>query len=187
MIRGNRFNLNLQVILVLLALCSCRTDEGRRMKADGTVRVYLEVNADRTNRNRQVPVYRDNPVQVTIDAEPFLTEEDVSEARVVEVVGGFALRISFGQRGAYLLEQTTGSNRGKHYVIQCQFASLQDPKVNESRWLAAPLIGARISDGVLLFTPDASRDEAYQITHGLNNVAKKNKNTPADIQKAKEF
>jgi hypothetical protein len=30
----------------------------------------------------------------------------------------------------------------------------------------------RISDGVLVFTPDASREEADRIVLGLNNVAK---------------
>ena len=111
----------------------------------------------------------------------------MSDARVVDVVGGFALRIAFGRRGGYLLEQATGSNRGKHYVVFSQFPSLQDPKVNQSRWLAAPLIGARLSDGALFFTPDASREEACQIARGLNNVAKENHNTPADIEKANKF
>jgi hypothetical protein len=43
----------------------------------------------------------------------------------------------------------------------------------ESRWLAAPVIPRRISNGVLTFTPDASREEADLIAIGLNNVAKK--------------
>ena len=39
-------------------------------------------------------------------------------------------------------------------------------------WLAAPMTNKRISDGVLVFTPDASREEADRIVLGLNNVAK---------------
>jgi hypothetical protein len=39
------------------------------------------------------------------------------------------------------------------------------------RWLAAPRITGRIADGRLEFTPDATRDEAERIVHGLNRVA----------------
>ena len=48
-----------------------------------------------------------------------------------------------------------------------------DTKLNEGRWLAAPYIHNRTGDGVLLFTPDATRQEADNIAFGLNNVAKK--------------
>ena len=184
---GNRFNLNLMAALLLSLCWGCQTGEPDPAKAVSTLRVHLEVNADRTDRNRQVPVYRENPILLSIDAEPFATEQDVSDARVVDVVGGFAIRIVFNQQGAYLLDHATGSNRGKHYVVFSQFASLQDPKVNQSRWLAAPLISARIADGALLFTPDASREEAYRIIQGLNNVAKQNHNSPAQIEETKKF
>ena len=187
MIRGDRFNLKLLAAVALALVCGCRTGDTGQEKITSTIRVHLEVNVDRTSRNRQVPVYRENPVLVNVEAEPFLNEAEVSEARVEEVVGGFALRIAFTQRGAYLLEHATASNRGKHYVVFSQFASLQDPTVNQGRWLAAPTIGPRISNGVLLFTPDASREEAYQIVIGLNNVAKQNHNTPADLEAAKKF
>jgi len=51
--------------------------------------------------------------------------------------------------------------------------------LKNERWLAAPVISRRIPDGVLVFTPDASRAEADDIVLGLNNIAreveKKNK------------
>ena len=37
----------------------------------------------------------------------------------------------------------------------------------------APAVSKRISDGLFVFTPDASREEADEIVMGLNNVAKK--------------
>ena len=186
-IRGNRFNLNLLGIVLLVLVSGCRTEEGRRARVLSTLRVHIEVNRDGTDRNREIPVYRETPVLVNIDAEPFVTEEEVSEARVVETVGGFAIRITFGRRGAYLLDNATARNRGKHYAVFCQFASVQDPAVHQSRWLAAPLVTGRMADGVLMFTPDASREEAYEIILGLNNVAKQNHNTPADIEAEKKF
>ncbi len=164
--------------LALALVCGCRTAEGKRETALGTLQVFLEVNQDASNRSKPVPIYRDNPFMVNVESQPFLTEANVSEARVIEAVGGFAIRVLLDRRGAWLLEQYTVANHGKHLAILTQFPSLLDPKIHQNRWLAAPLISGRISNGVLLFTPDATREEATQIVLGLNNAAKKNENTP---------
>jgi hypothetical protein len=74
------------------------------------------------------------------------------------------------------LEQFTAGNPGKHLVIFGQWGKT----VADGRWLAAPLITRRIPDGVLAFTPDASRAEADQLVLGLNPKAKKHKKTSAD-------
>ena len=47
-------------------------------------------------------------------------------------------------------------------------------KGKQSRWLAAPQFTRLISNGILQFTPDASREETEEIAKGLNNIAKKN-------------
>ena len=46
------------------------------------------------------------------------------------------------------------------------------PRFGELRWLAAPILQQRIRDGLLVFTPDATREEAERIVRGLKNVAK---------------
>jgi len=123
----------------------------------------------------------------------------VSEAKVVNTLGGFALHIQFNREGMLLLEEFTGANRGKHLAIFSQFATLSDhdhpasgdahaagvtnasghahagkkEKLNQGRWLGAPRINQHISDGALIFTPDATREEAEQIALGLNNVVRK--------------
>jgi len=179
--RFNGYLLLAPVLALALALalgCGCRTEEGKREKALSTLQVFLEVNQDASNRSRPVPIYRDHPVQINVASEPFLTQANVSEARVVEAVGGFAMRIHLDRRGTWFLEQCTIANHGKHLAILTQFPSPKDPEVHENRWLAAPLIAGRVSDGILFFTPDATREEATQIVLGLNNVAEKNKNTP---------
>jgi preprotein translocase subunit SecD len=84
-------------------------------------------------------------------------------------VGGFVLRIQFDQSGTVMLEQCTAANRGRKIAIFSQFGE----KIKDYRWLAAPVINRKISDGVLAFTPDATREEAEEIALGLNNVAKK--------------
>jgi hypothetical protein len=67
-----------------------------------------------------------------------------------------------------LLEQYTASNPGKRVAIFSQFGK----KLDQARWLAAPVIYRRISDGVLTFTPDTDLKEAEEIELGLNNHAK---------------
>jgi preprotein translocase subunit SecD len=106
---------------------------------------------------------------VNVDKTPFLNESNVSGAKVVDVVGGFALRIQFDHAGTAMLEQYTVANRGRKIAVLSQFGE----ELKNLRWLAAPFISRRITDGVLLFTPDATREEAEEIALGLNNVVKK--------------
>jgi hypothetical protein len=83
---------------------------------------------------------------------------------VIEALGSFQIMVQFDRRGTWLLEQYTTAHRGRRIGIFSQFG--------DARWLAAPMMNKRISDGVLVFTPDASREEADRIVLGLNNVAK---------------
>ena len=72
-----------------------------------------------------------------------------------------------------LLEQYTSANPGKHMAIFSQFHRAGTEDQNESRWLAGPRITGRISNGVLIFTPDATLEETQLIALGLNNMSKK--------------
>jgi preprotein translocase subunit SecD len=169
-----RFNLYLPFafMLVLIVVTGCQSADYKRRKEPATLRVHLETNFDPTDRTKEVPVFRKNPVNIPIDRSPLLTEMQIKEARVIDVMGGYALRIEFDQRGSWLLEQVTTGNRSKRLPIFCTFMSPTGDAA-EGRWLAAPIISQRIADGVLLFTPDASVEEAHQIAVGLNNAAKK--------------
>jgi hypothetical protein len=170
MIRRHRFNKYLLVALTAVAICGCSSDGDKKSKKLLTrLRLHAEVNRDSTKSAESVPVYREKPVWVNIAKQPFLTEGMVSEASVVDVVGGFALRIQFDHTGTTLLEEGTIANRGRKVAIFCQFGK----DLEDFRWLAAPVINRPISDGVLVFTPDANREEAEEIAAGLNNVSKK--------------
>ena len=85
------------------------------------------------------------------------------------MIGGFALRIQFDHAGTALFEQCTAANLGRRIAVFSQFGE----KLKDIRWLAAPMITHRITDGVFIFTPDATREECEEIALGLNNVAKK--------------
>ncbi len=172
-IRWNRFNIYFLAGLLSLAVSGCKTEQGKLDKEHASFRVHQQMNPDPMGRTEQVAVYREHPVNFTIDKNPVVTEGNIKEAKVVDVVGGFALRIQLDRQGSWLLEQATAGLRGRHIVIFSQWVDPPDEKINQGRWLAAPRVQNHISDGVLVFTPDASRYEAEQIARGLNNVAKK--------------
>lgn len=176
--RWARFNINFRlwpaVSLVLSLVCGCQTEEGQRKHQLSSLELRLEVNRDATNLSEPVPIGRRDPVMVNVDKEAFLREANIKEAKVVDTIGGFSIRIEFDRQGRWLLEQYSGANPGKRFAIYSQFVMPPAEKLNEARWLAAPRITQRITDGVLVFTPDATREEADQIVLGLNNMARKN-------------
>jgi hypothetical protein len=168
-----RFNLYLLLVVISCALTACRTsstpEEKAKKKATTVLSVFVETKLAAGNKSQTISVPRGNPIEITVETEPFLTEAFVSEAKVISVIEGFALSIKFDRRGAWLLEQYAAGNRGRRLAVRAQFGKGLD----QTRWLAAPRITNRISDGVLTFTPDATREETDEIVQGLNNVAKK--------------
>ncbi len=167
----SRFNIYLLCGL-LAATAGCKTPEQKAAKKKekqiSTLAVHLEVARDSMDFSRSIQVFREKPLVVNIDKSPFLTEAQVAEAKIVPERDGWALLIKFDQRGTWLLEQYTTTNPGKHMAIFSVFG--EDKK--DARWLAAPLITRRISNGILTFTPDATRAEAEELVFGLNNLAK---------------
>jgi len=171
MITGRgRFNLYLLLALVALSACGCRTHKNDKNKQFATLRIHLEAGPQDTGRSVQIPIYRASPYQLQIQNEPFITELQVASAKVVDVIGGFDLQIQLNREGTWLLQQYSANNRGKRFALFTQFGE----KVKEARWLAAPDFSRTMTDGLLQFAPDASREEADQIALGLNNAAKKN-------------
>jgi hypothetical protein len=150
--------------LTLLTACKT-TEERKRSKEASTIRFHLEVNPDGSDRNVGVPVYRARPMLVNVEQNSFLNEGDVDLAAVVPAVGGFMIKIQFNTHGSWVLDAVTTSNKGRRIVIFSQFGE------GNSRWLAAPVIAQRVSNGLYLFTPDASYEEAERIVRGLNNIA----------------
>jgi len=169
MIRMNRFNLYLLLAVALAFAGGCQTPERKRKRAASTLELHLETRPDGTERNTVAKIVRDNPIEITVQKSPFLTEAYVKEAKVIDARGGFALRIQFDRHGTWMLEAYTAENPGKRIAVLSQFGD----NLKETRWLAAPMTTHRIGDGVLTFTPDTTREEAEQIALGLNNVAKR--------------
>jgi preprotein translocase subunit SecD len=150
------------------ALAGCATSEERkRAKELSTLRIHIESDRGTKDRASAVAVHRAKPMYVNIEREAVLDESNVSAATVVDQPGGlFAMEIKLDRRGSWILERTTVMNKGKHLVVFSHFG-------DKARWIAAPEISAKNSSGRLVFTPDATREEADRIVRGLNRAAQK--------------
>lgn len=166
-----RFNLYLLAALAAVSVCGCKSLHHKKQLS--VFRMHIEVNADSSNRTEAVPVYRAAPFMVTIDKSAFLDESRIVEAKVIDVVGGFDISIKFDRQGSWLLTSYSTANRGRHFAIFSQWTAKAGDKIGPGRWLAAPQITQPMTDGMLIFTPDATREECDKIVLGLNNVAKK--------------
>ncbi len=163
-----RFNTYLFFLCACLAFVGCETTkEGREKKKEMTLmRFHLEVNPDGTERTQTVPVFRANPTMVNISKSPFLDEGSIARAALVDSPGGgFFISVQFNHHGTLLWDNVTTAFRGQRAAIFAVYG--------ETRWLAAPQITKRITDGIVTFTPDCTREEAERIVRGLNNVARK--------------
>jgi len=154
--------------LCLLTACGCASS-GSKEHNLAMLRVHIENRAQLSGSGQTISLLRANPVLVTINNEPFITEANIVDAVLLQTPGGLAVEIQLDETGSYMLEQYTSAYVGKHMAIFAQWTE----KAADSRWLAAPLVNHRIADGVLAFTPDASAEETRQLVVGLNNMAKK--------------
>ncbi|HSU54194.1 MAG TPA: hypothetical protein VLT36_09065 [Candidatus Dormibacteraeota bacterium] len=164
-----RFNTYFIAGLAILLACGCQSEAHKRHHAASTFSVFLETASYGTEQGKSITFPRDEPSTVLIEREPFLTEANVAAAQVVSTMGGFGISIELDRRGKWLLDEYSTANHGRRLVISTEFG----PDLSKQRWLAAPKITHRMAEGILSFTPDASREECDQIVLGLNNVAKK--------------
>ena len=165
-IRLARFNCYL--LLPFLALIAgCKTAVERTSgQAVSTFRLHLEGNPGGAG---SVAVIQIAGAELYVNTAPFLDERSVTNAAVVDTRdGGFAIRVRYDRHGTLVLDSVTAENRGRRMAIFTQYGA---GKLERSRWLAAP--SSPVTDGQLIFTPMATREEAEEIVLGLNNVARK--------------
>src|SRR5687768_10508404 len=149
--------------LILLATLALGCQSIWKKKEFSTFRMHIETNADGGN-NGPVTIGRSEPFAVNIEKASFISEYHVENAAVVDSLGGFQIMVQLNRQGTWLLEQYSTAAREKRAAI---FSNWGEP-----RWLAAPKLSRRITDGVVVFTPDATREEADRIVRGLNTLVK---------------
>ncbi len=152
------------VVLLAPILCGCLTTSSKKKEA--SLRFHLEANLDGTERSQPITIGRTSPFAMGIESRSFLTEFNIEHASVVDSPGGgFALSIQFNKEGGWILEQYSTVNKGRRMAIVAEFGEL--------RWIAAPTLRDRITNGLFVFTPDTTREEAERIADGVNVVAEK--------------
>lgn len=164
-LRHSNWNLVIALALSLL-LVGCATDANDPQKIS-TIRLHLEVNPQMVRRNMVATVLRAHPEKITVAEEPLLHEGYVDAADIVSEGDTFAIRLKFDDQGSRILANYTAINIGKRMAVLAQFP--------EIRWLAAPVITGRITNGVFTFTPDASLEECRRIVDGLEVVIRHRK------------
>lgn len=162
-----RFNLYLLLMLVACTDGGCAWSK-KKIDKVGAIRVHIESVVTLPDKTEPIKLPRSEPIVINIDEDPIVTERNLIAATLLETPGGFSLRVKFDETGSWMIEQATAGNPGKHLVIFAQWGNT----LTEGRWLAAPVITRRIADGVITFTPDASREETLKLVEGLNHTAK---------------
>src|SRR5436190_19328842 len=154
---------NTYLLFLAGLLIACHTPDKKKHETS-TFRMHIETNPDATGHSSPVSIGRSEPFAVNAENQPFITENQLESASVIDGLGGFQIMVQLNQEGKWLLEQYSLASRDRRAAIFSNFG--------ESRWLAAPKLSHRISDGVLVFTPDCTHEEADRIVRGLNNVVK---------------
>ena len=179
-----RFNLFLALAALVLALGGCKSvpnlDPFKKSEPQSVLRIHMELAAANTSMQmsaaKTITLLRENPVSVTIDKDPILTEANLVAARVISTPEAPAIELKFDDNGTWILEQYSAGNPGLHFVIFGQWGD----DLKNSRWLAAPMITKRINTGILSFTPDMSSDEASNFVAGLQTEIKQFQSTPTE-------
>lgn len=172
------FNTYLTVALALLLATGCQSfGKGKKDKDKAIIELHQETTTGGTSDTETIPIFREHPIYVTVDKEPFLDSADVIEAKVLEDNGGFVIQLRFNWRGQQILSGVTTANRERRIAV---FSAFSKGKEKHTRWLGSPVITKPITNGLFTFTPDCTRAEADIIVKGLTIEA-------ADIKKQDEF
>lgn len=164
MIQVRRFNKYFALALAAaVATAGCQSSGHKKKEVATVLELHLEANGDSSSDHGPITISQNPPVSIDVIKEPFLDGADVEQASLIEDTLGFKMQLKFNFRGTLLLESVTAQSRGKRIAVYCVFGPV--------RWLAAPQIRNKISDGLMLFTPDVTREEAERIVKGLNDVA----------------
>ena len=194
--KERRSSFNLFLSLAALILCwgvHGATPEEKKLEKDleqkkkieakqmAQIRVYREV-IEFSGRASELgtlgvnkaTVGRSDPVEMTVQREAVLDERDVKRATLVEQRDqSFSIAVEFVQRGSMVLHMNSVAAKGQRLVIAARWSNGTNVF---NRWIAAPLMRRALDQGVIVFTPDMSREESVLFVRGLNNVAVKLKN-----------
>jgi hypothetical protein len=137
--RFHKFNIYLALAALLLA-CGCasyRKAKAFSKQEQSTIRLYMEGNRGDVGDTGNVLVTR-NRFPYTIDRAPFLKEDDLIGAQMIDGPGhdgGYFIELHFNEHGALMLDMLTTGNKGRHIVVYSQFPhpGYKPPKVKQPK------------------------------------------------------
>ena len=105
MIRVLRFNTYLLIGLAIALGGGCKSGKEKdpnkyTEKDEASLRLYLEVNPDGSESNGAVSVGRENPFEVNVQKQPFVTEFQIEKAAVVDGLAAFPFLFNSTNKGA---------------------------------------------------------------------------------------
>ena len=164
--RPGWFNTYLLATLLLGLAAGCATSDadGKKKKIQPVkLRLHLESKQDVPEHLITATLGRSNPFSLSVERTPFLQEDKVEQATLLESMGLYSISVLFDQQGLRLLDQYSTANKGRRIAIWAEFG--------EARWVGAATITRRLESATLTFTPDTTREDAQKIVDGLNLVA----------------
>lgn len=156
------------VATLLLGTAGCSTMDEEDAPLLTSLSVHLEAGSAEAGQSGAVRILRSRPLSINIQFRPFLTQDHVVKADLHDSFGTHDIALHLNREGQLILHNTLRANPGMRVAFYCQFG-----KEEEGRWLAAPRFDPREIQDVLVFTPDADRDESVRVVLGLNQLARK--------------
>jgi hypothetical protein len=156
------------VAALLLGAAGCSTTDEEGAPLLTSLSVHLEAGSGEAGQSGSIRILRSRPLSINIQFRPFLTQDHVVKAELHDSFGTHDIALHLNREGQLILHNTLRANPGMRIAYFCQFGQEE-----EGRWLAAPRYDPREVQDVLVFTPDASRDESVRVVLGLNQIARK--------------
>lgn len=161
------FNFLLAIfIAAAMAVAGCASKDDGKGKPLKHIRVHVESRHDIQERALVAEIGGPGALKFSVEKLPILNEVHVERAALVDQPEGFQMRLKFDSLGTRILESYSSAALGKHFAIMTEIDG-------ETRWIAAPLVRGRLGDGVLTFTPLASREDMERLVAGLNAEVEK--------------
>jgi len=170
MFRSGRFNFYLAIVASGLLFAGCQSEKSKRDKEATMFQLHMETGPNAGRGSLMVNIGRTNQqFSIYVEMDSFIGGDYLDEANLIDSAdGNFAIRLKFDTRGAMILQSKTSSNPGRRVAVECSFGKEE----GQHRWIAAPIVRRPITDGIFIFTPQVTHEEAERIVRGLNNIAK---------------
>ncbi|HSH96348.1 MAG TPA: hypothetical protein VK968_19530 [Roseimicrobium sp.] len=160
------FNIYLLCALMCLPMGCASSSKKKKGKERAILRIHLQAQLQTSALANSTPisVYREKPVLIDVENDPVIFEVHIEKVEVIDEMGAFSIRVTLNRQGTWLLQNITAQRRNSHMAILGVYKDI--------RWLGAPYIDRTITDGIITFTPDATRAEADEFVKRLNETLK---------------